>query len=63
MPNNHEVLVPVWMKLSDRDEITNCQIGSRVSLSGIVVAQKKANLKIVRVKVPQDEDEGPNTPE
>jgi hypothetical protein len=60
MSNNHEVLVPVWMKLSDRDEIADSQIGSKVSLSGMVVGQKQANLRICQVKFSRyDEDEEP----
>jgi hypothetical protein len=53
--NDREIIVPVWMRLSDRDEIGDLQIGSRITMSAIRVGQKSADFKITRVDLPSKE--------
>jgi len=56
--NDKDVIVPVWMRLSDRDEIFDSQIGARVKMSGLVVGQKRGNVKITGIKIRPDDDSG-----
>lgn len=48
--NNQEVIVPVWMRLSDRDEILDSTIGSRIRLFTLRVGQQQADLKVTGIK-------------
>jgi hypothetical protein len=48
--NNQEVIVPVWMRLSDRDEILESAIGSRIKLFTLRVGQQQADLKVTGIK-------------
>jgi hypothetical protein len=49
--NNQEVIVPVWMRLSDRDQILESLVGSRIRLSALRIGQKQADMKITGIKV------------
>jgi hypothetical protein len=53
--NNQEVIVKVWMRLSDRDEMGDLPVGSRVLMSAIRVGQKDADFKISRIELPSKE--------
>jgi len=53
--NNREVIVKVWMLLSDRDEIGELPIGSRVTMSAIRVGQKEADFKVSQIDWPDKE--------
>jgi hypothetical protein len=48
--NNQEVIVPVWMRLSDRDEILKSAVGSHIKLSTLRVGQQQADLKVTGIK-------------
>jgi hypothetical protein len=55
--NDREVSVPVWMKLSDRDEIAEQSIGSRFILTALRVGQAGGDLKIAGVKMASGDTE------
>jgi hypothetical protein len=55
--NDREVSVPVWIKLSDRDEIAEQSIGTRFTLTGLRVGQPGGDLRIAAVKVTSEDDE------
>ena len=55
--NDKDISVPVWIKLSDRDEIAEQSIGTRFTLTGLRVGQPGGDLKIAAVKVTSQDDE------
>jgi len=50
-PNDTELKVPVWMKLSVRDEIEEHPAGATLKLTALRIGQKGGELKIIKVKV------------
>jgi hypothetical protein len=54
--NDQDISVPVWMKMSDRDEIADLSIGTRYILNALRVGQPGGDLKIVSVRVASGDD-------